>query len=276
MTAKAGGLFVNSYVINLDRSPARSGRMYERFASIGLEFERIPAVDGKLLSEKRMSDVYQPVPGAVSLTKEEVGCFLSHRRCWEEIASGLEPFGSVFEDDVIISSHLPRFVGNDTSWIPVDADIVKLETVLGRVWLDRVVSMLPGDFRLSLLRSLHFGTGGYIISKAAAERLLKLTERFSDPVDHVMFNPACGVTRGLKTYQILPALCIQSFHLYPKGSDLVDSRALTQHSAVRFPDNLENMPWLKRKTISALRRTWRFLRRYWRTEIPFADDLNRA
>ncbi|MBZ9811021.1 glycosyltransferase family 25 protein [Mesorhizobium sp. ESP-6-2] len=67
------------------------------------------------------------------------------------------------------------------------------------------------------MRSLHFGTAGYIISKSAAKRLLKLTERFSDPVDHVMFNPAFGVARGLKTYQILPALCVQSYHLYPEG-----------------------------------------------------------
>ncbi|WP_318012510.1 glycosyltransferase family 25 protein [Mesorhizobium sp. BR1-1-13] len=256
----AGGLFVKSYVINLDRSPARWDRICQRFTSIRLEFQGIPAVDGSLLHYDDVMAIYQPIPNAATLTSGEVGCFLSHRNCWSEIALGQEPFGCVFEDDVIISSHLPQFIGDDTTWIPADADIVKIETVLGRVWLDRVVSMLPGNFRLTLLRSLHFGTAGYIISKSAAKRLLKLTERFSDPVDHVMFNPAFGVARGLKTYQILPALCVQSYHLYPEGSDLVDSRALTQHSTVRFPDNLENMPWLKRKTKSALRRIWRFVR----------------
>ncbi|MBZ9811022.1 MULTISPECIES: glycosyltransferase family 25 protein [unclassified Mesorhizobium] len=111
-----------------------------------VRFQRIPAVDGSLLHYDDVMAIYQPIPNAATLTLGEVGCFLSHRNCWSEIALGQEPFGCVFEDDVIISSHLLQFIGDDTNWIPADADIVKIETVLGRVWLDRVVSYATRQF----------------------------------------------------------------------------------------------------------------------------------
>lgn len=110
-----------------------------------------------------------------------------------------------------MSRHADLFLGGDTTWIPAGADIVKIETVAGRgVWLDRAVKLLSGDFKLGLLRSFEFGSGGYILSKSAAERLLKITRVFSDAVDHVKFNPACGIADSLKSYQMFPALCIQN------------------------------------------------------------------
>ena len=261
---------MKSYVINLDRSPDRLKRMTDRLNAIGVGFERVPAVDGRLLSQAEIEDVTKPVAGA-ALTPEEVGCFLSHRKCWERIVSGSDAYGCVFEDDMLISKHAALLLG-DTGWIPGDADIVKIETVGGRVWVDRAVSPLPGTFKLALLRSFHFGSGGYILSKVAAEQLLACTRVFSDAVDHVKFNPDCGIADSLKSYQVIPALCVQTKAFYPEGSDLIESPALAMHSDPRFPENLENRPWLERKGLQAFRRLSHKLRRHWRTEILFADQ----
>ncbi|WP_084652730.1 glycosyltransferase family 25 protein [Mesorhizobium sp. WSM1293] len=263
---------MKSYIINLDRSPGRMQRMADRLNSIGADFERVPAVDGRLLSEAEISDVYRPLAGAAAMTPEEVGCFLSHRKCWERIVSGTDAYGCVFEDDMLISKQAALFLGGGTDWIPRNADIVKIETVGGRVWLDRVVSPLTGAFKLALLRSFHFGSGGYILSRAAAERLLAVTRVFSDAVDHVKFNPACGIAGSLKSYQVIPALCVQTQAFYPEGSSLIEAPALAVHSDPRFPENLENRPWLERKGLQALRRAAHKLLRHWRIEILFADQ----
>ncbi|MBZ9683284.1 glycosyltransferase family 25 protein [Mesorhizobium sp. CO1-1-2] len=206
------------------------------------------------------------------MTPEEVGCFLSHRKCWERIVSGPDAYGCVFEDDMLIAKEAALFLGEDTGWILADADIIKIETVGGKVWLDRAVSPLPGAFRLALLRSFQWGSGGYILSRVAAERLLAVTRVFSDAVDHVKFNPACGIAGTLKSYQVIPALCIQTQAFYPPGSSLIETPALAMHSAPRFPDDLVNRPWLVRKGLYAFRQVAHKLRRHWRTEIVFADQ----
>lgn len=263
---------MESYLINLDRSPDRLNRMTDRLNSVGLRFQRVPAVDGRLLSQAEISEVNKPVVGAASMTPEEVGCFMSHRKCWERIAWGLDAYGGVFEDDMLIAKQAALFLGDDTSWIPRDADIIKIEAVPVRVWLSRSVSLLPGAFQLALLRSFSFGSGGYILSKPTAERLLALTRVFSDAVDHVKFNPACGIAGSLKSYQMLPALCVQTQCFYPKGSSLIELPALAEHSDPRFPGNLTERPWLERKALQAFHRVAHKLRRHWRTEIVFADQ----
>ncbi|PBC03325.1 glycosyltransferase family 25 protein [Mesorhizobium sp. WSM3860] len=263
---------MESYVINLDRSPDRLKRMADRLNSIGLSFQRVPAVDGRLLSPAEIADVNKPAAEAAAMTPEEVGCFLSHRKCWERIVSGPDAYGCVFEDDMLISKQAALFLGGDAGWIPRDADIVKIEKVPVRVWLDRAVSPLPGAFKLALLRSFSFGSGGYILSRVTAERLLAVTRVFSDAVDHVKFNPACGIAGSLKSYQMIPALCVQTQCFYPKGSNLIEPPALAVHSDPRFPGNLMERPWLERKALQAFRRVGHKLRRHWRTEILFADE----
>ncbi|RUV33965.1 MAG: glycosyltransferase family 25 protein [Mesorhizobium sp.] len=262
---------MRSYVINLDRSSDRLMRMTDRFASVGLSFERISAVDGRLLSPTEIADVYKPVFGAATMTQEEVGCFLSHRRCWERIASEADPYGCVFEDDMLMSRHADLFLGGDTTWIPAGADIVKIEAIAGRgVWLDRAVKLLPRDFKLGLLRGFAFGSGGYILSRSTAERLLLITRVFSDAVDHVKFNPECGIADSLKSYQMFPGLCIQTQVFYPKGSSLVDAPALATHSVPRFPGRSRS--WLVQKSLQAFRRMSHKFRRHRRTVILFANE----
>ncbi|MCT2580514.1 MAG: glycosyltransferase family 25 protein [Mesorhizobium sp.] len=263
---------MKSYIINLDRSPGRMQRMADRLNSIGAAFERVPAVDGRLLSDAEIADVYKPIAGVAAMTPEEVGCFLSHRKCWERIASGPDAYGCVFEDDMLISKRAGLFLVEEASWVPRDADLVKVETVVGRVWLDRTVLALRDGFELARLRSFSFGSGGYILSKTAAERLLAMTRVFSDAVDHVKFNPACGIAGSLKSYQMIPALSVQTQSFYPKGSPLIEVPALAVHSDPRFPGNLMEKPWLQRKVLQALRRLGHTLRRHWRTEVMIADQ----
>ena len=113
------------FLINLDRSFNRLGQMAVRFSELGVAFERVEAIDGETLGTDAISAVRLHVRGLLPLSASEVGCFLSHRKCWELIANGQQTHGCIFEDDILFSNRLSRFLSN-SHWIPKDADVVKL------------------------------------------------------------------------------------------------------------------------------------------------------
>lgn len=202
------------YVINLDRAPERLQRMAEVFADLQQEFTRVSGVDGARLSDADISR-YQPEAGTFGLlSRGEVGCFMSHRLCWQAIAEGAEPFGAVFEDDILISPRAAALLKN-VDWIPEDADIVKLDAAPFATYIGRHRISLPEGTGLHRLCFNHYCAGGYILSKEAAARLMKETEIFTAPVDEVMFNVVSPIFHRLKIYQMVPALCTQERYVMP-------------------------------------------------------------
>lgn len=196
-------------VINLDRSSERLARMALIFARIGIEFERVEAIDGNLLSDRQREAVIRDNGDREPLTHTEVACFLSHRKAWRMIAGGAEPYGAVFEDDIVVSGNAARWLLSH-DWIPAGTDAVKLETIGDRTWVDRRTIDLGDGYNLSNLRGTHWGTAAYILSRDFARRLLDETERFSITVDGVLFNHELGILGEIKCYQFVPAICAQS------------------------------------------------------------------
>lgn len=82
------------YVINLDRSPDRWEHMQKQLSTIGtqhtsLKIQRVVGVDGYKLTENEIS-FHQQSAFSLSkiacprdLSKAEIGCYLSHKKCWE-------------------------------------------------------------------------------------------------------------------------------------------------------------------------------------------------
>jgi glycosyl transferase, family 25 len=194
---------VKCLVINLDRSTDRLAEVTAEFAGIGVPFERIAAVDA------RTDPLSFPVSSR--LTKPEIACFLSHRKCWQIIADGADQYGAVFEDDAAFKSDAGPLLSND-SWVPRDADIVKLETMFGHVRLGRIASIGNG-YAIGRLVGEHLGTAGYVISKVAAQKLLGRIKYLKEPIDLTLFSPNSLTFAFNKTYQLTPALCVQSQRL---------------------------------------------------------------
>lgn len=192
------------YCINLDRHARRMERMRECLK--GLPFERIAAVDGADCSGPERRDV-SILATAATLTKFERACLASHRLAWTRLLADEEPFGCVLEDDVVFSPDFSSF-SNNTAWIPAGCEIVKLETFLEPVVLSRVTRPAR-DRRLAEIRSLHYGSAAYIISRVAAEQLLAATVAPMVPVDAVLFYPEHSKLNG-PIWQLDPALCLQA------------------------------------------------------------------
>lgn len=219
------------YCINLDRHPLRMQRM--RRCLQGLAFERIPAVDGKTLGGPECRDVSRPI-GADNITRYERACVRSHRVAWSRFLAGGEPYCCVLEDDVFLSPDFPKFV-SDTSWIPSRCDLVKIETYCEKVMLSRTM-VRAFDRKLTELRSLHQGTGAYILSRRGAERLLAETSRPGLPLDLVIFNTDIHPRRG-SLLQLIPALCVQVRHI-PGGIVFEEMQSSIQPKPIKLPKTL--------------------------------------
>ena len=205
-------------VINLDRSPERLAHMSREFARIGVGFERVAGVDGKehpdlILQPQHAIHATRPLSGS------EIACLHSHRACWTIIAQDEAPYGAVFEDDMVFSSRAGALLG-DTSWVPADADVVKLETFFSTTVIQRRRTSAGHGFSMARLRKGHPGAGGYLLSRRTARDFLEATAQVSIATDDLIFNPV--MSAGKTIYQLVPALCAQDQFVDGRLPSLLD------------------------------------------------------
>lgn len=202
-------------LINLDRRPDRLDTMQKRLENI--RYHRISAVDGKTIDDSAEKKILSP-DLKYTMSKSEIAVTLSHRAAWEWIVENQSPATCILEDDVHLSPEFPRFIQN-TDWLPDNFDLVKIETMLHRVWLSRS-GIDAYDRTLYKLRSTHAGTAGYIVSLHGAGRLLETSLKPDRVIDDLVFEiimnkPAHAMT----AFQLSPAICAQDFVLSGNSSD---------------------------------------------------------
>ena len=200
---------MKAYLINLDRSQDRLQRMYQQFEKADLAFERVAAVDGKTLSDDEIASIKRNAGWKEPLTRSELGCFLSHRKCLELIVQSGEQYAAIFEDDVKFSKNAKQFFQSD-AWIPSDADLIKLETHGRKVLMDAPVTVVAGEYSIARLRSQNILSAGYIVSAKYAASLLTRMNDAAAPMDHLLFTPACGFFNEMALYQVSPVICDQA------------------------------------------------------------------
>jgi GR25 family glycosyltransferase involved in LPS biosynthesis len=202
------------YVLNLDRSPARWRHMTRVLGAQGLTFERIAAVDGRSLG----ADVVAQSP----LGPGEHGCFLSHRCAWTRLVASGAPLGHVLEDDVVPHPSYADLVraGNV---MPRGFELMKLDTTWHAVHLGRIVGR-AADFVFRPLRSVHWCTGGYTLTRRAALALLEETATSAPrlSVDAYLYLPAgherrvrAGAPRPRRIVQCVPAPLVSAHRVSP-------------------------------------------------------------
>ncbi|MBO3761222.1 glycosyltransferase family 25 protein [Ciceribacter sp. L1K22] len=202
------------YLINMDRDTDRLEHMTRQLD--GLAFERLPAFDGRRLTDEELAVIRAERPGA-SWSRGQVGCFFSHVEAWAKIAAGDDPYGVVLEDDLHLSGDFGKFAALYTiAGFPTDADIVRLESTTNSVLLGP--STLDADGRsLRRIRSSTWCTGAYLLSKSAAAKLLALDKSTHTVADYFLFcYEASPVPELLNIYQLTPAVAIQDKFANPE------------------------------------------------------------
>lgn len=97
---------VNIYVINLKRCADRKEYMASLLSKYDADIVFIDAVDGALLSEEEKNQLYD-IDAAYkkygkTVTNSEIGCAVSHQKCYKHMIDNNIDEALIFEDDVYI------------------------------------------------------------------------------------------------------------------------------------------------------------------------------
>ncbi|MCB8746895.1 glycosyltransferase family 25 protein [Rhodoferax sp. U2-2l] len=209
---------IQSYVINLDKDVARLEFFESNFKKLGLAFERVAAVDGRVVSDDEYQAFMKDRPRHnKDWARGQMGCFLSHYLVWQKVASGDQRFCAVFEDDIHISDDLAWILMND-AWIPDGVDIIRLETSTNRVRLTSQAILTQANRTAYGVQSTSWCAGGYLISRQAAQALLDLPWHTHEPADAMLYNFSDSpISTRFNILQFNPALCTQDKHLVTGG-----------------------------------------------------------
>jgi glycosyl transferase family 25 len=171
------------YVINLDRAADRLAALTQRMNRAGLAFRRVPAVDGKELTEAEIAKAVAPDQirrFKRALSRSEIACYMSHIATWRLTASGDAPAAFVFEDDVDFLDDAPALLEAITGR-PLDWDILRL--FADRPVVLRDSAALIGSYQYGLPRPQPLTCIAYAITRPAAGELAKRAIPFARPID---------------------------------------------------------------------------------------------
>ncbi len=172
-------------VINLESSADRLVSMKEQCDRLGLSFERVAAVRGSELSAKEKGEVYDLDTNISKYDKllndGEIGCYMSHMRCWEKIVNDDLDFALVLEDDAILTDDMPKYLEKLADSFQ-EWDYIKFSH--GRKQKEDVASVDIGDgLTLGQCIKLPSTTTGQLVSKQGAKKLLQHALPIARPID---------------------------------------------------------------------------------------------
>ena len=173
------------FVINLERSTERLATITRTLSVVGVDFTRVPAVDGRRLSFPLPGidpDRYRRTHGRdVRLT--EIGCYMSHLRALRTFLDTPHLYAMVLEDDAVVTPESVRLVERLTAiGAPDDWDMVKFEAHHLTVGLP--IRAVSGRYRLCVLPTRPTGAAAYLVNRAAASAILGALLPMRVPYDH--------------------------------------------------------------------------------------------
>ena len=204
------------FVINLNESTERLERLKFEFERIGLDFERLPAVDGRALSDDQILEHYSPELNRkkyfVPLSKPEIGVYLSHLTACEKIISENIDFGIILEDDIVLKDGfqmIPQVLRSlNEKWnyikliapgkkkkineriqvsIPIRLNIKSYLKDTNSTNNEKIIETasigVPAMFELITWNEPPIGTSAYAITLDGAKEFLSKRSKFFRPID---------------------------------------------------------------------------------------------
>lgn len=216
---------IKAFIIHLERATERRGQVAALISQLPVPAEIMTAVDAKTLSDAETDRTYKPrlhkpyYP--FRLSRNEIACFLSHRKAWQAIVDHKLEAGLILEDDVALTADFPAAFAAATAVVeqaglvrlPFRADRETGEVVLARETV-KVIRPVP----------LGLGAQAQLIDRKTAQGLLDITTSFDRPVD--TFIQMNWIT-GLRPLSAVPG-GIKEISASLGGSTLKQPRSLVQ------------------------------------------------
>ena len=193
-----------TYLINLEENVVRRNNSIRQLKDLGLEWYRINAVNGWKLSERDIVKFYSAEANRYQakspLTAPEIGCYLSHLKAWERIASGNSAGGFIFEDDFLATAELRSVLAEISDDGGSTWDMIKLFSLDNS---PHTIARQPlgQQHEIVIPYSVPSCTLGYGVTVAAAARLADHTIPFFRPVDEDL---KFFWERGIRVSLVLP------------------------------------------------------------------------
>ncbi|MBY4753325.1 glycosyltransferase family 25 protein [Burkholderia dolosa] len=181
-TKKRRGKNVQYVCISLKKSTDRRQNMTAQFANHGIDGRFFDAIEseGDGQSVHHYNARARTFLYGKPLTRGEIGCYLSHREVWKQLLSSGDDAWCVMEDDIVL---LPGFTAatRELAACREHWDIVRLYGIFKNPQIE--YAALPSGTRLMWMDVHPLGTQCYVITRAAAQRMLAHSEKIMHPID---------------------------------------------------------------------------------------------
>jgi glycosyl transferase family 25 len=183
------------FLINLDRSRNRLQHMAKQASSLGLAFERIPAVEGANVPDWLRSEFDTPH----AMSPGEVGCYASHLVVAQHVVARGLPYAVVLEDDVELAPDFKTTIRAAIDAAPPGWDLIHASSVFKAPVIH--LGALSDRSHLVQYTRMPVNTAAYVVSNRGARKRLSPMVR-SRPVD--MDNRYAWLQR-LEIFGVYPA-----------------------------------------------------------------------
>lgn len=178
-------VFPKIFIINLEHCKERRASITKQLDSLGLEYEITNAVDGNILSENIVHKYYSECETRKninrSLSREEIGCYLSHTNIYRKIVEDNISHAIVLEDDIFLNSNFRTLIDGllkrEDHW-----DLVHLFHAHGCLYYWYNLEVTSG-YRLRKFVNSPWGCAAYLLSGSAAEKVLQSCFPIFLPID---------------------------------------------------------------------------------------------
>lgn len=198
---------MKTYIINLKKAELRRRYMQQQLTLLpsSLRVEYVEAVDGRAMSPAEQDKQFDAERFRAKYAKEvrpgEIGCTLSHQKCYGKLLDSREKYALILEDDIVVRQNIDMLLPKIEKL--VDADEPRVLLLSGWYWyLDTKV--LGERHRLVTVYDA-FLTHAYVINREAASLLIE-PRPFITADDWYYIRK-----KGVKIYAVLPHLIDQEW-----------------------------------------------------------------
>ena len=199
-------LNLTTFVISLIHAKDRQDLMRQHLSEHGLDFEFIEAIDGMQFdvpNHPAHHTLLRRLFFGRDLKGAELGCLLSHKKCYEKIIKENIPLSLIFEDDIALQDSFSSLLSESLKHIN-QFDILRF--IIKPKLLKKPHKKIADLDQTHFIGKTHGVPGGayaYLITLEGAQKMLSKMDRNHLPVDTLMGQ---SWKTGLKSYVVMPGI----------------------------------------------------------------------
>lgn len=165
---------MKTYIINLEKSIDRRRHMHEQLEKYPfLDAEYVTAVDGREMTEEERAKRFDLKSFQARYGKNvrpgEIGCTLSHQKCYRILAQGEKVCALILEDDIVVNENIREIMKELETWM--DSAEPRIVLLSGWYWFLKT-GAFHQNYRLADVYD-GFLTHSYVINQSAARLLIE-------------------------------------------------------------------------------------------------------